>query len=211
MNFLEKCRKIGKNALSQHAAFACVRFLAGHKVGKGVTERRVALTKKRWKKLKKRGSEGKILENCGERRKNKEKGGEKMLKREQNWRKLEKREGSGGQRRKGENKKEGKVGKPREPKACHTIPQTSLEFSLPFPVHLCTKSDHVRTASDEQQKCWKNHEKCTPRPNDPKSSARQPLGSVISGTKHKGTTWDRQRSCKIGPTTAKKTPKMPQN
>ena len=30
------------------------------------------------------------------------------------------------------------------------------------------------------------------------------LGSAISGTKHKGTTWDRQRSCKSGPTTAKK-------
>ena len=43
----------------------------------------------------------------------------------------------------------------------YTIPQTSLEFCLPCPVHLCTKSDHVRTASEKKQKMRKKSQKKT--------------------------------------------------
>ena len=89
-----------------------------------------------------------------------------------------------------------------------TISQTSLAFCLPRPVHLCTKSDHVRTASEKLKKCWKNKKNANFEQNEHWFGA---LGSAISGTKHKGTTWDRQRSCKSGPTTAKKPPKMPQH
>ena len=138
----------------------------------------------------------------------------KRLKKEKKWEKGREVENKGG---KGEKKREGMVGKLRGPKACHTTPQTPLEFCLPCPVHLCTKSDHVRTASEKKQKKLDKSRKMhifeqrehgfvnTNVANHPKSSARQALGSAISGTKHKGTTWDRQRSCKIGPTTAKKT------
>ena len=62
----------------------------------------------------------------------------------------------------GERKREGKVGKPGGPKACHTIPQTSLEFCLPCPVHLCTKSDHVRTASEKTKNAGKIAKKKPP-------------------------------------------------
>ena len=55
----QKYREISKNALSQHVAFACLRCLTGHKVGKEVTERHVGLTKKCWKKREVRGDEGK--------------------------------------------------------------------------------------------------------------------------------------------------------
>ena len=61
----QKYREISKNALSQHVAFACLRCLAEHKVGKEVTERHVGLTKKCWKKREVRGDEGKMLKNCG--------------------------------------------------------------------------------------------------------------------------------------------------
>ena len=65
----QKCREISKNALSQHVAFACLRCLAGHKVGKEVTERHVGLIKKMLEKKREvRGDEGKMLENCGKKR-----------------------------------------------------------------------------------------------------------------------------------------------
>ena len=89
----QKCREISKNALSQHVAFACSRCLAGHKVGKEVTERHVGLTKKCWKKREMRGDEGKMLENCGK------KGGKKKKERG----KREKRRKIGEKREKGEN------------------------------------------------------------------------------------------------------------
>ena len=57
-----KCREIGKNLLSHHVALACGRCLAEHKVGEGVTWRRVALTRKRQKKQKMGESEEKLLE-----------------------------------------------------------------------------------------------------------------------------------------------------
>ena len=53
----------------------------GHIADKGVTWRRVALTKKHWKKREVRGGEGKLLENCGKKVK-KEKGRGKRVKRE---------------------------------------------------------------------------------------------------------------------------------
>ena len=59
----------------------------------------------------------------------------------------------------------------------------------------------------ETQKCWKKQEKCKSEQSEHWFVV---LGSAISGTKHEGTTWDRQRSCKSGPT-VKKPPKMPQN
>ena len=51
------------------------------------------------------------------------------------------------------------------------------------------------------QKCGKNQEKCT---FEQSAHCVVALGSAITGTKHRGTTKDRQRSCNIGPTTAKK-------
>ena len=77
----QKCREISKNAHSQHVAFACSRCLAGHKVGKEVTERHVGLTKKCWKKREVRGGEGKLLENCGKKGTREGKGGGKGVKR----------------------------------------------------------------------------------------------------------------------------------
>ena len=74
------------------------------------------------------------------------------MKRGKKGAKMGKRERSGGERKKGEKKREGKVGKSRGPQACYTISQTSLEFCLPCPVHLCTKSDHVRTVSKKRCK-----------------------------------------------------------
>ena len=43
-----------------------------HIADKRVTWRRVALTKKRWKKREVRGGEGKLLENCGKKVKKRE-------------------------------------------------------------------------------------------------------------------------------------------
>ena len=63
----------------------------GHIADKGVTWRRVALTKKRWKKREVRGGEGKLLENCGKKVKKREGKREKGEKRK-HWRKKEKRE-----------------------------------------------------------------------------------------------------------------------
>ena len=111
--------------------------LVEHIADKGVTWRRVALAKNRWKKRKVEEGEGKVLEMWKKRKKRRK--GEKGEKRE-NWRKNGK---NGGQSRKGENMREGKVGKPRGPQACYMISQTSLEFCLSCPVH------HVRTASEK--------------------------------------------------------------
>ena len=58
----------------------CGRCLVGHIAGKGVTWRRVDLTKKRGKTQKMRGSEGQLLGNCGKKVK-KEKGRGKSVKR----------------------------------------------------------------------------------------------------------------------------------
>ena len=130
-----------------------------HKVGEGVTERHVALAKKYWKKWKIGGAEGKLLENCGKKGEKKRREEGKRVKRRKIGEKKEKRERIGGERWKGENKREGKVGKPRGPKACYMMSQTSLEFCLPCPVHLCTKSDHVRSASEKTQKMWEKSQK----------------------------------------------------
>ena len=50
----QKCREISKNALSQHVAFACLRCLAGHKVGKEVT-RRIGEKKRKERELEDKG------------------------------------------------------------------------------------------------------------------------------------------------------------
>ena len=94
----QKCREISKNALSQHVAFACLRCLAGHKVGKEVTERHVGLTKKCWKKREVRGDEGKMLENCGKKGDKRREGRRERGEKKKSWRKKEKRERIGGQR-----------------------------------------------------------------------------------------------------------------
>ena len=87
----QKCREISKNALSQHVAFACLRCLAGHKIGKEVTERHVGLTKKCWKKREVRGDEGKMLENCGKKGDKRREGKRERSEKKKNWRKKEKR------------------------------------------------------------------------------------------------------------------------
>ena len=69
----------------------CGRCLVGHIADKGVTWRRVALTKRRWKKREVRGGEEKLLENCGKKVKKREGKREKGEKRK-HWRKKEKRE-----------------------------------------------------------------------------------------------------------------------
>ena len=68
LNVPKNAEKLAKMHFHQHVAFACLRCLAGHKVGKEVTERHVGLTKKCWKKREVRGDEGKMLENCGKKR-----------------------------------------------------------------------------------------------------------------------------------------------
>ena len=67
----------------------CGRCLTKHIADKGVTWRRVALTKKRWKKLKIGGGEEKLLENWKKRKKGRREKGEKR----KNWGKTGKQEG----------------------------------------------------------------------------------------------------------------------
>ena len=89
----QKYREISKNALSQHVAFACLRCLTGHKVGKEVTERHVGLTKKCWKKREVRGDDQKMLENCGKKGDKRREGRRERGEKKKNWRKkTEKRE-----------------------------------------------------------------------------------------------------------------------
>ena len=138
MNVREKCRETGKNPLSQHLAFVSVScaswstLLTRELRGDASLWPKIVGKSGKWKKVKEK------CWKCGKREKREGKG-EKGEKRE-NWRKNGK---NGGQRRKGENMREGKVGKPRGPQACYTISQTSLEFCLSCPVH------HVRTASEK--------------------------------------------------------------
>ena len=101
LNVPEKLQRNMQNPVSQHAA-SCGRCFVGHIAGKGVTWRRVALTKKHGKTQKMRGGEGKILENCGKKGETGEgkrgkcekrwKEGEKMEKRERGRRKEEEKE-----------------------------------------------------------------------------------------------------------------------
>ena len=62
--------------------------------------------------------------------------GEKRKKLEKNREKGGEAEEKGGKER---TREKGRLGSPEGRKACHTISQTSLEFCLSFPVHLCTR------------------------------------------------------------------------
>ena len=104
------------------------------KVGEGVTERHVALAKKHWKKREVGEGEGKLLENCG---KNKKMGRGKHI---GNCWKIEEK------KRKGR-EVEDKGGKGRTRERREGLLHDTANVVLPCPVQLCTKSDHVRTAS----------------------------------------------------------------
>ena len=137
----------------------CGRCLTKHIADKGVTWRRVALTKKRW----------------GEKRKH--------------WRKNGKQEGKW--RRKEEEKEKERLGR------SNTIPQTSLEFCQPC-------SNRLGKNKKMRGKIAKNahHDRTIQSHQHDKPSTVQFLA-----TKHKGTTWDRQRSCKIDPNNCEKNTK----
>ena len=176
-----------------------------------VAWRRVALTKKRGKKREIERSDGKLLINCGKNRekKGREKGNgwkeEKLEKTLGKGKELE--EGSG----KGREREKGRLGSPEGRRPATRYRKRRWNFACHVPSTFARKATMFEPPLKKTKNAGKIAKKCTPWPNHPKSSARQALGSAISGTKHKGTTWDRQRSCKIGPTTAKKPPKMPQN
>ena len=99
----KKYAKMHVHNVSRHV---CGRCLTKHIADKGVTWRRVVLTKKRWKTRKIEGSEGKLLEKMW--KKVKKKRGGKRVKRVEIGERMGNRKGSGGERRK--KKREGKVG-----------------------------------------------------------------------------------------------------
>ena len=84
-----------------------------------------------------------------EKRWKKEKGRGKKGEKRKHWRKKEK--GGEAEEKGGKERTRGK-GRLGSPEGLYTMSQTSLEFCLPCPVHLCTKSDHVRTASGKKTK-----------------------------------------------------------
>ena len=104
-----------------------------------------------------RGGEGKLLENCGKKGKKKKKGGGKSVKRVKRVKRVKKER---------ERRKEERVEK-REKGRLGCRPVTRYrkrrwKFACHVPsVHLCTKSDHVRTASETKKKknCVDNQEK----------------------------------------------------
>ena len=123
----------------------------GHIAGKWVAWRRVALTPKRWKKRKVRGGEGKLLEKLWK------KGGKREGQRE----KCEK----SGKKEKNEKKVEREGGRKREKERLGRRPVTRYrkcrwDNACHVPVHFCTKSDHVRTASEKLRKMREKQENC---------------------------------------------------
>ena len=148
-----------QNPLSQHAASCVWEMPRGAHCWQGVTWRRVALTKKRGKKQKMRGGEGKLLENCGQKVK-KEKGRGKSVKRGKNGRKNGKkgeREEKGG---KGRTREKGRLGsregrrpvtryrKRRWDNACH-VPSTFVEKATMFE----PPRKNTKKCGTKQEKC----------------------------------------------------------
>ena len=157
------------------------------------------------------GSDGKLLVNCGKKGKKKEGRRDKGEKRK-NWRKhLEKGKNWRREGGKGREREKGRLGSPEGRKPATRYRKRHWNFACHVPSTFARKATMFEPPLKKNKKCGKirknaHHDRTIQSHQHGKPSAVQ-----FSGTKHKGTNWDRQRSCKIGPTTAKKPPKMPQN
>ena len=151
--------KIRQNPLSEHVAFACVRCLVGHKVGKDVTERRVALAKKTGKKQKMGEGEGKLLENCGRKGNKRREGKRERSKKKKNWRKKRKGrelEEKGG---KGRTREKGRLGSPESRRPVTRFRKRRWNFACHVPSTFARKAAMFEPPRKKTQKCGKKARK----------------------------------------------------
>ena len=183
------CPKMPRNMQKSSFRTCRVRFsipcLVVHIADKGVTWRRVALTKKRWKKREVRGGEGKLLENCGKKVKKREGKREKGKKGEKrkHWRKREKggeAEEKGGKER---TREMGRLGSPEGRRPVTRCRKRRWNFACHVPSTFARKVTMFGPPRKKDKKCGKNRKKCT---FEQSAHWFVALGSAISGNQAQG-------------------------
>ena len=122
----------------------------GTKLARKLQRDMSAWPKKCWKKREVRGDERKKLENCGKKGDKRREGRRERGEKKKNWRKKEEKRENWRTKveMRGQEKREGWEAQ-RAEDLLHDVANV---VGMPCPVHLCTKSDHVRTASEKKTK-----------------------------------------------------------